>query len=97
MSDWYDILKKNEIDIPELLAYQKDREHAPDSLIWASADEAIDALVTELARMNAWLDAQEHLNQSYAFAVLMVAKKLKNIAKKMGASDELLTDVSWME
>lgn len=97
MTDWYDILKKNEIDIPEVLAYQKESECAGDSLIRASADEAIDALVTELARMNSWLDAQEHIEQGLAFAVLMEAKKLKNIAKKMGAGEQLLQDESWLD
>ena len=61
------------------------------------ADEAIDALVAELEMTKAHRDELQHINEASAFSVLLEAKRLKNIAKKMEVSEQLLTDVSWLD
>lgn len=88
MADWFNILRENGIDIPELEEYQTDRDNREDEPILVEADEVIDALVVELVKDQTWLQAQEHINRGFATAVLAEARKLKVIAQKMGARDE---------
>lgn len=52
MTDWCDILRIYGIDVPELETYQTERDNTKTTQILILADDAIDALVTELARMN---------------------------------------------
>jgi len=97
MSDWFNFLRRKGIDIHELDMYDAARSAVENSVFANTADEAIDALVEEILRLQSLVQSQEHIDNRYAFDVLLEARRLKDIANKMGVSEQLLKDPSWLD